>query len=257
MAVSQTVYLPSFLHPKQIETLVRIGRNNDGGYLVDERSIISSDVLLGFGINDDWSFEECFIKEKKVSVYAFDATVSKRVFLKNLIKSIPRIDNPGLFLNHLRTFFGYQNFFKGTNHHIAKFVGMDVEPSFVSLSTIRKSILPSSAKNVFLKIDIEGWEYRILHELVEMSKLISGLVIEFHDVDLHIDKIESFVRNIPLNICHVHCNNFAPVTGKGLPLMIELTFTKFDVNDALVEHFPSKIDMPNNPYKEDYVISFS
>ena len=42
--------------------LVRIGRNNDGGYLVSKSDIEKSDVLIGLGINDDWSFERNFKK---------------------------------------------------------------------------------------------------------------------------------------------------------------------------------------------------
>ena len=256
MSEPQTVNIPYYLRPKEIETLVRIGRDNDGGYLVDKRSITSSDVLLGFGINDDWSFEECFIRENKVPVFAFDATISERIFLKNIFKSIHRIYKPRLLLNRLRTFLGYKTFFKGTNKHIKKFVGMDYEPNYVSLSTITRSIISSKAKNIFLKIDIEGWEYRILEELVDLSDKIIGLVIEFHDIDLHLGKIENFVRRFPLNICHVHCNNFSPITEKGLPLVIELTFTRFGVVDTFAQDFPNKIDMPNNPKRDDYSISF-
>ena len=40
--------------------LIRIGRENDGGYLVSRSDIDHSDVLIGLAINDDWSFEKEF-----------------------------------------------------------------------------------------------------------------------------------------------------------------------------------------------------
>ena len=62
--------LPLFLRPLKGAELVRMGRDNDGGYLVDKRSIISSEFLLSFGIYDDWSFEKDFKKFVNVPVVA-------------------------------------------------------------------------------------------------------------------------------------------------------------------------------------------
>jgi hypothetical protein len=73
--------------------LVRIGRENDGGYLVSKSDIDNSEVLIGLGIGDDWSFESDFKKIKNVEVFAFDASVSQKYFLKQFIKSLTRIDN--------------------------------------------------------------------------------------------------------------------------------------------------------------------
>ncbi len=257
MSAYQNITLPDFLHPGDIDTLARVGRNNDGGYLVDRRSINASEVLMGFGVNDDWSFEKQFTEEHEIPIYVFDATVSQRIFFKKIFFALPRIDNPRILMSRLRTYWRYISFFKGANRHIEKNVGMDAEPDYVSVSTIRKNILPSESKNIFLKIDIEGWEYRILDELLEMSELITGLVIEFHDVDLHMHKIEHFVSNFSLNLCHAHGNNYALISEQGTPLVIELTFTKFKVKDALAAHFPNEIDMPNNPHTKEYVLSFS
>ena len=58
--------LPNFFSIKQATDLVRIGRDNDGGYLVSKSDIEKSDCLIGLGINDDWSFEEDFLSQKKV-----------------------------------------------------------------------------------------------------------------------------------------------------------------------------------------------
>ena len=54
--------LQKFFVYKAASDLVRIGRNNDGGYLVSKSDIEKSDVLIGLGINDDWSFERNFKK---------------------------------------------------------------------------------------------------------------------------------------------------------------------------------------------------
>ena len=74
--------------------LIRIGRENDGGYLVSRSDIDKSDVLIGLGINDDWSFEKDFKNLRAVEVFAYDASISYKHFFKQLVKSLPRIDNP-------------------------------------------------------------------------------------------------------------------------------------------------------------------
>ena len=53
IATEKSAVLPLFLRPKTISELVRLGRDNDGGYLVDKRSITASEIMLGFGIKDD------------------------------------------------------------------------------------------------------------------------------------------------------------------------------------------------------------
>ena len=51
--------------PKNKYSLDRIGKENDGGYLINRESIFKSNFLLSFGIFDDWSFEKSFKKLNK------------------------------------------------------------------------------------------------------------------------------------------------------------------------------------------------
>jgi hypothetical protein len=48
----------------------------------------------------------------------------------------------------------------------------------------------------------------MLDELIDNASLITGLAIEFHDVDLHMDRLQDFVSRFPLRLVHTHCNNF-------------------------------------------------
>ena len=52
----QKIFLPKFK-----TSLIRVGKDNDGGYCVTKKSVINSDLLLSFGLYDDWSFEKDFI----------------------------------------------------------------------------------------------------------------------------------------------------------------------------------------------------
>jgi hypothetical protein len=254
-SANKEAVLPLFLRPSKGANLVRIGRDNDGGYLVDKRSIISSEFLLGLGIYDDWSFEKDFTKLVDVPVVAFDASVGQSFFLKKLRVALSRGSRKSVYW--FRTWVDYLRFFKGRNKHIKKFIGEDEKEQHVSVNTIVKEIVPSEVENVFFKIDIEGSEYQILDQLVAMSDRITGLVIEFHEVDIYIDKIKAFASKFSLNLCHIHCNNYSPLTESSTPPSIEATFTKFDLEDDYVESLPNPIDQPNKTGKEDYLISFS
>lgn len=247
--------VPSILKPVLCEDLTRVGRDNDGGYLVSERSILNTELLISFGVNDDWSFEKCFTLRKKCPVIAYDASVNRRYFRKKLLKSLKRVFNPSLILGNYKIYKDYMNFFSKSNKHIDKFVGIPFNNRFVSFDSIVNTI---KQNNIFFKIDIEGWEYRILDDMKKISDRIVGAVIEFHDCDLHLNRIEKFINEIGLDIVHIHANNCAPVCNKSkIPLVLEITFAKKTKNsDKILTTLPHKLDMANDKHNQDIVIMF-
>lgn len=251
------IILPNFLQPKKISSLKRIGGDNDGGYVIDERNIINSDNLIGLGMSDNWLFEEEFNSINSVPTYIYDGTVSLKFFLKKCKKYLIRINKPKIFIHWVKTSFKYIKFFKGDKFHIKKLVGIESPPDFISLSSILDYSIRKNYSNIYLKIDIEGWEYRLLSDLLQYSGIIKGLAIEFHDVDLHLEKIEKFISQFPLHLIHIHCNNYAPLTENSIPHTIECSFTSESVHENYATDFPNILDMPNNPNLEDYSLRFS
>ena len=249
--------LPKFLQPNAINNLKRVGGNNDGGYVIDKQNISNSDVLVGLGMSDDWSFEENFNSINSVPTYIYDETVSLKKFLKKCFKYIIRINKPRIFIHWFKTSYNYIKFFQGNKFHCKKLVGIDLPPNYISLATILNKLKNEGFSHVYLKIDIEGWEYRLLRDLIVNSEIIEGLVIEFHDLDLHLDKIEDFIKNFPLALVHVHCNNYSPLNSNNIPIAIECTFSSEVTSSKLVTNLPNTLDMPNNPLIEEYTISFS
>ena len=73
--------LPKEFKPDGFYDLVRLGKNNDGGYLVCKNSIEVSDCLISFGISDDFSFEEDFKDKKNIPIFAYDPTTTNIFFL--------------------------------------------------------------------------------------------------------------------------------------------------------------------------------
>ena len=251
----QLVKLPQLFRPIKCDSLVRIGKDNDGGYVIDSASISNTDCLVSFGINDDWSFEEQFLKMKIVPLYAFDASINRRFFQKKFLKSIRNL-NLKHSLKNLKKLKQYNNFFDNHNRfHVEKFVGFDFQEKNMSLTSIIQNFKINKYRNIFLKIDIEGSEYRILDELIFYQDLTSGLAIEFHDFDVNIDKVINFIKSYKLSLCHIHANNFAPI-NQDIPLSIELSFSSRQLNEKSEFTYPMVLDMPNSTKVRDYQIDF-
>ena len=79
--------LPTCFKPKKKYSLHRFGKDFDGGYLVGKDTILNSDTLISFGINDDWSFEKDF---KKVNLDSKVICYDDKPILKYLCKA-PRL----------------------------------------------------------------------------------------------------------------------------------------------------------------------
>ena len=245
--------LPSFLKFDTTNDLVRIGRDHDGGYLVSKIDIDYSEVLFGLGISDDWSFVSDFLRHKKVPIFAYDASVNKKDFIKNIKNSLIRINKPKDFLYWVKVYFSYKKFFSEDRKHIEKFVGLNAEGKHCTMNDILSEV---KSNKIFLKIDIEGSEYRILDTLITNKDRICGMVIEFHDCDIHLAKIQNFVEKFDLNLVHVHANNNAPTRiDDDLPIVLELTFSK-NSKVRKLDSLPHRLDMPNNRLADEINLKF-
>jgi hypothetical protein len=238
--------LNKIFSPSAKYKLIRLGKNNDGGYLVGENSILQSNYLISFGLDLDWSFEKSF-KKKNINILCFDDKLSYRFILKKILKQI--ISNfwninykDLIFL--IKKLIEFYNFKKILNFKKKRITYGDVLK------------ITNGIDNIFFKIDIEGSEYRILDELIEIKNKINGIVIEFHDVHLHQVKIQHFIKNIGLELIHIHPNNYQGLDQFGNPYLLELTFEKKPIVLNKKNILPHEHDMKNNPYIDDINLTF-
>ena len=249
--------LPAFLWPNVCDDLHRLGRDFDGGYLVSQRDVLGSDFLLSCGIFDDWSFERDFLKSREEStpLVAFDPTVGAGFFWGRVRSSLPRLAKPQMLYRDLKTLVDYYRFFSGPQRrHIKSLVGAPHFQNSVSIADFIDSEF--SGLNGFCKIDVEGSEYRLFDELVEVKEKITGLAIELHDIDLHLDRIERFLTDMDMTVIHCHPNNYGGLTTEGLPLVIELTLSSASDATTTVSHLPHDSDMNNDRNGPVYFSTF-
>ena len=248
--------LTSFLKPKPY-SLARYGRDNDGGYLIVENDIEKSEYILCLGINDDWSFERDIYEKYGVSIHCFDGSISLIPLIKLVIKNAFHFPNLKPFTNSLKSLITFKKFFSQAGVHFKKmYVGRAIGCTSITFS---KSVqICDIHKPFFLKVDIEGSEYRILDEILGHKNLIQGLAIEFHDFDLHIAEIQRFTERLGLQVAHVHVNNYGEVDDENIPIFLEVVYSSSTPNNfnkrALL---PNSLDMPNDPARPEVQIVFS
>jgi hypothetical protein len=242
--------LSKFFKPNFNYELNRIGKNNDGGYLVDTESVKNAEFLISLGISDDWSFEEDFFlkKDKKISVECFDDRLNEKFLIKNMMIQFVFIlyhRKIRYFIDWVSKYFSYKRVKKIFHFKKKKISYGDLD-----------KIVRNKNKNVFLKIDIESGEYRILDDILDNKDKLVGLVLEFHDCDLHKDKIINFIKTIDLTLVHIHGNNYSDLDLNGDPTALELSFARFPIKKKQLQSFPNILDMPNNKDRDEVLLKF-
>jgi hypothetical protein len=256
----------NILRPIKIDTLIRIGRNADGGYVVDEDLVKNCDVLISFGLGTDWSFELNLIKKNPdVKIHMYDNTVSNYPYIKQIGKYFKRFITFRVNLLDLKTrinfFLDYLNFFKLSQvSFFREKISFPVKNKNEADMNKVFSRLPKD-KRIVLKCDIEGSEYEIINQINDYSDRIDMLIFEFHSLDVNeeifLNSINLFNKNF--HIVHLHGNNHCGKSLTGLPIILEMTLInkrfKKDTSNYVTD-FPIKnLDFPNNPYKSDLFFS--
>ncbi len=240
--------LDNSLKPKFQYQLNRLGKKNDGGYLVGQETIKKAEVLISFGIKNDWSFEKDFKRiNNNAKIFCYDNQLDFKLLIRLfIIQSIFVFKNLKLSLL-IKNFLDIFDFF-----FIKRKITFKKE--LISYGDVEK--LSEEYQNIFFKIDIDGHEYRILDELIDIKDRIIGIVLEIHDIDLHKERVINFCKKIGLELTHNHPNNFAMVDNNGDPTVLELTFEKTPIKIGENCLLPNPLDMKNNPKTSDIKLNF-
>ena len=200
---------------------VRVGKNNDGGYVIADLGTGAYDMFLSAGVDNDVSFEEQFLKaHPSIGCVAYDGTIGA---------NWPKTDAPITFKN--------ENITKSNN------MGTYLD----------------AHDNVFIKMDIEFWEYEwILSLSDEQLQAIKQIVLEVHipSTEMH---YEALRRLMSTHVCiHMHANNCLSATtleDKRVPQVFELTCLRRDLVPTPTPNktpCPMAIDQVNLPQYDDH-----
>ena len=259
--------LPKIFRPEHGYDLIRLGGDYDGGYLVEKNSVESSESLITLGLGYEWTFEKDYYKKYKKPITCYDHTVNyssvKKVSRQALIRGICNFFKPKYFLkknffsNFIKNIFLYKDyknlFCNEVQHHVVR-VGPGTGPGNKNIN-FSEIIKKNNKLPCYLKVDIEASEYRILDEILNTQNKFMGIAIEFHDVDLHLDKIQMFIKSLDMTLVHIHPMNQA-LEVNGIPIQIELTFSKNPKKISEEPQIPHRLDMAGNPTFENIELKF-
>ncbi|MBQ3565444.1 MAG: FkbM family methyltransferase [Alphaproteobacteria bacterium] len=220
--------------------LIRLGKNNDCGYVVPIEALEASDALLGYGIDNDISFEREFCQRFDKPSFGFDCGI------------------PGIETGDNRCHFFSECI--GTSDYIYSW---QTSSGHVSSFSDQLQRLKLTDKKVFIKMDIEGAEFEVLNGILDYSNNITGIVLELHislkNAEKALDILSSLERNFVL--IHLHGNNvsleyFKTKYAKNhIPFALELTYvnknllSSYEISDN--QKHPKPIDQPAWPYFSD------
>jgi hypothetical protein len=195
----------------------RLGAFRDGGYVI---GILSEpyDCYISAGVADEESFSRDFINSygmNKENAFAFDGTIT---------------NYPTIYTEDI-------NFIK---KNINSFCDEDNDNLLHYMKTY---------KNIFLKMDIEGGEYKWLLNTGENDLLsFKQIVMEFHGINddswsaSYQEKLECFKKITNTHyLVHIHGNNHSEQQN-NIPDVVEGTFIRKDCFDSEPEL--NRIDLP-------------
>ena len=213
---------------------IRLGKNNDGGYIIADVPNAHYKTLLAGGIQGDISYEESFIEKYPfVKVFAFDGTVN----------CLPK-ENPKI-------------------HFIKKNIGSENNDETTNLHDII-----DTNESIFVKMDIEGSEIPWIKSLRDdqMNKF-EQIVMEFHYPfsDNEVGVFDKINKNHYL--IHFHGNNWCKYHnptgvrihgGVTIPEVFECTYLhkKYFVPELNKEPIPSPLDMKNTEIYDEIYINY-
>lgn len=212
---------------------MRLGRDNDGGYVIANLPG-GYDLLLAGGVADDVSFEQAFVSQYAVPCYAFDGTVA----------SLP-VSDPSIYFVHQNidstTLEPYMDGKKDV------FLKLDIEGhEFNVLPAVPLQRVKQLVVEVHSPADISMHPnyYKGLHDITNatMFSMLHTLA-QTH------------------TLIHFHANNgcaLQSIDGVFLPHVFELTYVRNEyvpIRLPNTEVLPTSLDMRNIVYRPDYILS--
>lgn len=215
----------------------RIGRKNDGGYVMIEENLDKIEVIYVYGVSYDTYFEKDFIWRYPNSIARlYDFSIH--------------------YVPYHPKFYFYKEGLGAQNDEK------------LMLGTLEKHLTENKdlGKRMLLKVDIEGAEWESFAQIDKKHLLLfDQIVMELHNLGENIKLQTEVMKKVNENfyLYHVHGNNWIPMEKLSekfkIPGTLEVSWIRKDLVDKVRVSklkFPSRLDAPNLAGKEDIPLDF-
>jgi len=261
----QACFLSKVFEPRGLNSLVRLGSDHDGGYVVSADAVASSRQLLSLGLGKNCDFEKDFAAMARLERLAcYDASIDtealRRRYTRARLLSLFRPERHRHFVSYYKQYRALFESGRSGFSHIREDAG--TTDGLVPLAEAIDLLAPEPGK-LFLKVNTGGREYDFLDQIIEANDYLAGLVIVFHDASERMREIEVFVDVMRefMTIDNTTADNTAGLSGVGIPNVVEMSFSaKF----AAEPHIPiagastryQVLSAPNDPALTEYEIFY-
>jgi len=266
------------LRPVAVRDLVRLGRDRDGGYVVSRRSVEATRVLVGLGVNDEWSFEEAFLAQApRARLVLVDGTVGRAAYAWHALERGARASRRlvrghvrrarlawGEARSYAKAWPLLEAFLAPEGRQLVQaMVGPRDDRGTICWGTLRRDLgALGNGRTLFVKMDIEGAEYDVLPDVLADGASIAGFALEFHRLDLNWGRFlglrAAWERDFVVS--HVHGNNGDTlIPGTSVPKALEVTLVARDLltpeetGRRVTAPLPRPgLDFPNDPERPEF-----
>jgi len=186
------------LHEPNVDVPYRFLGSSYGGWSIPVGLLDESSIAYTVGVGEDITFDLALIEECHCRIFAFDPT-------PNAIEYMRTREIPGKLTfvpvgfsstDGSTTFFqpvGFNSLYKGINPHAGAATQMECET--LTLATVMQRL--GHDRVDLLKIDIEGFEYEVIEQMISAGTLPKCLLVEFHHLMFGIG-VEPTLRSVEL-----------------------------------------------------------
>lgn len=210
--------LPKIFRPFSCKKLIRLGKDNDGGYLVNLEDVFATNTLISLGVGSDLSFEKQFCQINDCKVIAIDKdNVEDKFFSDNKFFVQKNINSDNL-----------ENYLKEKNI----FLKCDIEGTEYNLLEL------------FIK-----YSYNFTGIVIELHDINKDKINSIYEF---ISKVDQKIVHI-----HVNNYFYYKVDSICIPDILEVTLSSSKNLELKELVLPNKLDMPNNPNDNDFGLKFN